>query len=93
MNIARREQWKRAFAFQANEISMVGHLLVATCLGLFSFLWPGHQILVFAISSLAYSIVVEFVFVRAENRRLLKVLLWNVLAVAIFAAIIRYTAR
>jgi len=93
MNTARREQWKRAFTFQANETSMVGSLLVATCLGCFSFLWPGHTILVFAISSLAYSIVVDFVFVRPENRRLLKVLLWNVLAIVIFASFVRFSAR
>jgi|GEM_PF-4799064 len=93
MNIARREQWKRAFAFQSHETGMLGHLLLATCLGLFSFLWPGHQIFVFAASSLTYSIVTHLIFVRAEDRRLIKVLLWNVLAIAIFAAIIRYSSR
>jgi len=93
MNIARREQWKQAFTFQGAEISTLGDLLVATCLGVFSFLWPGHQVLVFAIIFLSYSAIVQFVFTPREDRRLLKALLWNVLAIAIFAAYIGYTAR
>jgi len=93
MNAARREQWKRALIFQDSEISMLGYLLVATCLGVFSFLWPGHQVLVFAIVFLTYSAIVQFVFTRSEDRRLLKALFLNILAVAIFAVFIRYSAR
>jgi len=93
MNVARREQWKQAFTFEGTEIGTLGDLLAETCLGVFAFLWPGHQVLVFAVFSITYSLVVQLVFVRAGERRILKALAGNIFAIVIFAAFIRFSAR
>ena len=70
MNPASTGRWKRAFTFETGELEHLGWILIQTCIGVFAFLWPGHLILAFTISSVTITVLFHLLL-RTGIRRLM----------------------